>query len=139
MSEVALRLQTIYDSSLVKPTMRRKSSVSGVIDEDLVDKAHAFASRVGGTDANTRMEELRTEVKALLGKDAVGVVTGVYNPARLYRFLMNCQMDVQDAKSAVVLNNNSRVEFEMDAKRMSISESHSIEGFLQSSRRDICV
>lgn len=123
MSEVVLRLQTIYESVETKPIERKKSSASAMVgDEQLTDKAYAFALRVGGTEASAKVEELRDKVEALLGKYAVATVTGVYNSARLYRFLLGNGMDVQDAKSAVVLNNNGRAMLEMDAKRMAICE-----------------
>ena len=123
---MALRLQTIYETVETKPIERKKPSASVMVgEEELTDKAQAFPLRVGGTEASAKVEELRDEVEALLGKHAVAAVTGVYNPARLYRFLLRNRMDVQDAKSAVVLNNNGRAVLEMDAKRMAICELYS--------------
>ena len=120
MGEVARKLQTIYEQVQTKPTKRRRSSTSGMVGEALVAAAQAFASRVGNEEDRTKLGELSKEVESTLGKEAIGALTGVYNPARLYRFLLGNRMDVQDAKLAVVLNSNSRAELEMDAKRDAI-------------------
>ena len=122
MSEVAMKLQAIYKQVQTKPTKRRRSSTSGMVGEALVAAAQAFASRVGNEEDRTKLGELSKEVESTLGKEAIGALTGVYNSARLYRFLLGNRMDVQDAKLAVVLNSNSRAELEMDAKRDAICE-----------------
>ena len=70
-----------------------------------------------------KLERLCKEVEELLGAKATSTSSGVYNPARLYHLLCINQMDVQDAKSMVVLNSNARVEFGMDAKRSHIVRS----------------
>ena len=93
-----------------------------MVRQALVAAAQAFASRVGNEEDRTKLGDLSKEVELLLGKDAIGALTGVYNPARLYRFLLGNRMDVQDAKQAVVLNDNSRAQFEMDAKRDAIGK-----------------
>ena len=53
----------------------------------------------------------------VLGAQATEPLSGVYNPARLFRFLCIAEMDVRDARNQIVLNFNARVEFELDAKR----------------------
>ena len=93
-----------------------------MVGEALVAAAQAFASRVGNEEDRTKLGELSKEVESTLGEEAIGALTGVYNPARLYCFLLGNRMDVQDAKLAVVLNSNSRAELEMDAKRDAICE-----------------
>ena len=93
-----------------------------MVGEAIVAAAQAFPSRVGNEEARTKLEELSKEVESILGEEAIGALTGVYNPARLYRFLLGNWMDVQDAKLAVVMNSNNRAELEMDAKRDAIRE-----------------
>ena len=122
MGEVARKLQTIYEQVQTKPMQRRRSSTSGMVEEALVAAAQAFASRVGNEEDRTKLGELSKEVESILGEEAIGALTGVYNPARLYRFLLGNWMDVQDAKLAVVMNSNNRAELEMDAKRDAIRE-----------------
>ena len=81
-----------------------------------------FASRIEDPTAREKLEELRKEVEAALGPHAVNNSYGVYNAARLYRFLLISKMDVQDAKVMTVLNSNARLEFKADEKRRRIIE-----------------
>ena len=89
-----------------------------------------FASRIENEENRTNLEDLRKEAEAVLGPEAVDPELGVYNAARLYRFLKINQMDVQDAISMVVVNSNARAEFKMDAKRERlVREDHSFDSF----------
>ncbi len=81
-----------------------------------------FISRIEDPTARGKVEELRKEVEAVLGPHAVNSSHGVYNVARLYRFLRISKMDVQDAKVMTVLNSNARLEFKVDEKRRRIIE-----------------
>ena len=81
-----------------------------------------FASRIEDPTARGKLEELRKEVEAVLGSHAVNNSYGVYNAARLYRFLRISNMDVKDAKVMTVLNSNARLEFKADEKRRRIIE-----------------
>ena len=81
-----------------------------------------FALRIEDPTAMAKLEELRKEVEAALGPQAVNNTYGVYNVARLYRFLLISKMDVQEAKVMTVLNSNARLEFKADEKRRRIIE-----------------
>ena len=81
-----------------------------------------FASRIEDPTERGKLEELRKEVEAVLGPRAVNNSSGVYNAARLYRFLRISKMDVNDAKVMTVLNSNARIEFSADEKRRRIIE-----------------
>ena len=81
-----------------------------------------FPSRIKDVEVRTKLEKLMQDVEGLLGSEAVDVLSGVYNPARLYRYLCANDMDVRDARSMVVMNSNARVEFKMDARRKRIVE-----------------
>ena len=81
-----------------------------------------FASRIEDPTARGKLEELRKEVEAALGPQAINNSYGVYNVVRLYRFLRISNMDVKDAKVMTVLNSNARLEFKADEKRRRIIE-----------------
>ena len=79
-----------------------------------------FASRLEDPVARKKLEELRKEVGAVLGPKTVETSSGVFNAARLYRYLCINEMDVQDAKEMTTLIFNARIEFKMDEKRRNI-------------------
>ena len=89
---------------------------------NVITSMDTFASRIEDPTARGKLEELRKEVEAALGPHAVNNSYGVYNVARLYRFLRISKMDVQDAKVMTVLNSNARLEFKADEKRRRIIE-----------------
>ena len=77
----------------------------------------SLISRIEDVDLRTKLAELREQVKANLGPRATDPNSGVYNSARLLRFLLQSEMDAHDANVQVVLNYNAREEFAMDAMR----------------------
>ena len=79
-----------------------------------------FISRIEDVDLRTKLTELHKHVEADLGPQATDPHVGVYNPARLLRFLYLNDMNVADARTNIVLNSNARLEFAMDAKRAHI-------------------
>ena len=81
-----------------------------------------FGARIEDAESRSKLQELRDEVKEALGAEAVDAAEGVYNAARLYRYLRINKMDVQDAKAMTIVNLNAREEFQMDAKRRLIVE-----------------
>ena len=113
------RLEAISQESRAVPR-RDSSSSPDVLGANILTAAQAFAERVGDPGTRAKLQELRQEVGALLGEQAVAEVTGVYNSLRLYRFLLGNEMDVYDAKSKIGLNSIARAELEMDAKRVRI-------------------
>ena len=76
-----------------------------------------FASRLEDPEQKSKLDELHHGVEKSLGATAVAPATGVFNAAKLYRFLCTNEYDVADAMSMVILNANSRLEYKMDAKR----------------------
>ena len=83
----------------------------------------SFASRVDDSQENrAKLKEVCKEVRLALGPHATDPAFGVYNAARLYRFLLASKMDVHDTTTLVILNWNARAEFKMDAKRKVIIE-----------------
>ena len=76
-----------------------------------------FCSRLKDPETQSKLKELSHETAKLLGAQAVDPGVGVYNMVRLHRFLKSNKMDVEDSKTAVVLNSNARGEFKLDAKR----------------------
>ena len=79
-----------------------------------------FTSRIENVDLRTKLNELQKHVEADLGPQATDPHSGVYNPARLLRFLLLNDMNVADSRTSIVLNSNARHEFKMGAKRMLI-------------------
>lgn len=77
----------------------------------------SFVSRLEDAGARAKLKELTQCVEAALGSPAVDALVGVYNPPRLYTFLLANKMDVSDAVSAVISSSNARIEYKMDAKR----------------------
>ena len=73
-----------------------------------------FASRLEDAESRQKLDELTMEVSKRLGPK---MSAGVYNPARLFRFLCWNEMDVADTTSAVVVNKNARDEYKMDSMR----------------------
>ena len=122
MGEVLRRLEMICtEMEAMKPGEDAGvASSPNLLVGTLLTAAKQFASRVGDTKSRAKLQELRQKVGALLGDEAIAEVKGVYNSPRLYRFLLNNQMDVVDAASKVVLNSKARADLGMDAKRKRI-------------------
>ena len=76
-----------------------------------------FISRIEDQEPRAKLEELCKHATADLGAEATEPLSGVYNPARLFYFLCSAEMDVEDARTQIVLNFNARMEFNIDAKR----------------------
>ena len=68
----------------------------------------SFASRIQELKKRQKLQDLRRRVGTVLGTTAVDPISGIYNDARLYRFLCINEMQVQDAKSMVVENASAR-------------------------------
>ena len=103
--------RVLHDKSkaLASPWCSRGSRVATALE--------TLVSRIEDANLRTNLEVLCKHVEADLGPQATDAVSGVYNPARLLRFLHQSEMDVDDARAQVVLNFNAREEFAMDAKR----------------------
>ena len=90
----------------------------------------SFASRVRDVEHRQPLQELCKQVETLLGPKATNASTGVYNAVRLYRFLLINELDVQDARTMVVMNAKARQEYKMDEKRARIvNENLGLEDF----------
>ena len=87
-----------------------------------------LVSRIEDVELRTKLVELCKAVEADLGLQATDPASGVYNAARLLRFLYGSEKDVGDARTQTVLNFNARKEFEMDAKReLIVNNDHSFD------------
>ena len=103
------RVQSDKSKALASPWCARGSRIATALE--------TLVSRIEDANLRTNLEVLCKHVEADLGPQATDAVSGVYNPARLLRFLHQSEMDVDDARAQVVLNFNAREEFAMDAKR----------------------
>ena len=91
------------------------------------------ASKVGTALAKyaetyaAELSELHHEVEAILGHERVHTISGIYNAARLHRFLLVNHGDVRDACRMVVLNSKARESLQVAGllKRL-ISEEESM-------------
>ena len=82
----------------------------------------SFASRLESEEERTKLRKLRSEVETMLGADAVSATKGVWNSARLLRFLKISGLDVNDAKAQIAASADTRTEHDMDGKRRHIVE-----------------
>ena len=90
---------------------------SWVAGSSVETSLETLVSRLEDPELRAKLEELNKHIGTDLGARAINPRSGVFNAARLLRFLYHSEMDVGDARSQVVLNFNARVEFNMDAKR----------------------
>ena len=103
------RVEADKFKALASPWCSRGSRVANALE--------TLVSRIEDANLRTKLEVLCKHVEADLGPQATDTLSGVYNPARLLRFLYQSEMDVDDARAQVVLNFNAREEFAMGAKR----------------------
>ncbi len=103
------RVLTDKFKALASPWCSRGSRVANALE--------TLVSRIEDANLRTNLEVLCKHVEADLGPQATDPLSGVYNPARLLRFLYQSEMDVDDARAQVVLTFNARKEFAVDAKR----------------------
>ncbi len=138
MCDVVRRLEMICEAVHEKKEKRTSVKASPIVNSDkkingtainpwtsgtaVATALETFCSRIKDSESQSKLKELSRETATLLGAQAVDPVAGVYNMVRLYRFLESNKMDVEDAKTAVVLNSNAREEFKLDAKRKLIVE-----------------
>ena len=76
-----------------------------------------FASRLESEDERIKLSALKTEVEDMLGSSAVSATEGVWNAARLLRFLKISGLSVHDAQAQIAISADTRAECDMDAKR----------------------
>ena len=133
MTDVVKRLQVIIDYEKEKPARRRNRAaiaLTPVVEKQskgtrnpwikgsaVATALETFTSRLEDSETRAKLEKLSSQVAASLGDQAVDIFVGVYNPARLYRYLCNAEMDVADAHAKAVIVANSRTELKMDEKR----------------------
>ena len=136
MEDVVRRLECIVEDTESAPAMKGvkmgASSIHGPrvlsakasgltrpwqTSSKVTNAMETFVSRIEDAELRKKLIELGTQVGADLGPEATSPRTGVYNGARLLRFLYRCEMDVSDARTEIVLNSNARLEFKMDTKR----------------------
>ena len=116
--EAAFTQQTTRSANLPKVMSEAKSSVNPWTSGSPVGTAlETFASRIDSQDERTKLEDLQKAIAGRLGHVAVDILSGVYNPARIYRFLKMKQGDVIDAIPAIIENSNARASYKMDEKR----------------------
>ena len=123
MEDVSRRLEKIIEEveaaeSRPKGTGSMEAQVrgresTGVINpwsvESAVGRAFVtFASVIDDPVAQSKLEDLSMRVESTLGTSAVDPTFGIFNAARLYRFLRKSQMEVHDALAKVVINFNAR-------------------------------
>ena len=142
MVDVVKRLENIIkDANTINEEHRKKAGPVVMADKPMVDSnpwrtsarvgkaMKTFTSRIENVDLKTKLNELHKHVETDLGPQATDPLSGVYNPARLLRFLHLNDMNVADARTSIVLNSNARHEFKMDAKRaLIVSEDLNFEG-----------
>ena len=133
MEDVVARLEEIREKAEVEQGPRKAVMPRNMSDKKekianpwaegskLATALESFVSRIEDPARREKLEELTKEVRAVLGGQSVTAVAGVYNPVRLYRFLLGCQLDVPDSKSQVVQNSNFRVEMKHNEKRVCIT------------------
>ena len=131
MQDVVHRLEMIIEQAETEPALSDKKAGPLVAttnrtnalpspwrgNPNISTAMETFVSRIEDQESRARLEELRKHVTSALGAQATEPLSGVYNPARLFDFLCNAEMNVRDAKNQIVLNFNARVEFKLDAKR----------------------
>ena len=76
-----------------------------------------FGSRLASDEERTNLGKLKAEVEGMLGPTAVSATEGVWNAARLLRFLKISGLSVHDAKAQIAISVDTRAEHGMDAKR----------------------
>ena len=106
---------------------------------EVMKAMETFTSRIENVDLRTKLNELHKHVEADLGPQATDPHSGVYNPARLLRFLHLNDTNVADARTSIVLNSNARHEFKMDVKRaLIVGEDLNFEGLPRSGELQKC-
>ncbi len=108
-SASAPRVRSDKFKARASPWCARGSRVANALE--------TLVSRIEDVNLRTNVEVLRKHVETDLGPQTTDPLYGVYNPARLLRFLHQSGVDVDDARTQVVLNFNAREEFSMDEKR----------------------
>ena len=76
-----------------------------------------YASFLKDPDQRQLLEELHAKVETLFGTEAIDPAKGVWNLARLFRFLRSAEMDVNDAVNLLIASDSLRVKHSMNAKR----------------------
>ena len=86
-----------------------------------------YASFLKDPDQRQLLEELHAKVETLFGTEAIDPAKGVWNLARLFRFLRSAEMDVNDAVNLLIASDSLRVKHSMNAKReLIVSEDFSL-------------
>ena len=83
----------------------------------VVESLRTYASVLEDPDQRQLLEELHFKVETLFGTEALDPVKGIWNLARLFRFLASADMDVNDAVRLLIVSDSLRVKHRMDAKR----------------------
>ena len=134
MFDVVSRLQDIATRRAVQPRKRRSGNLANVSrqhvhtvastpwsEDSTVGMAlESFASRLADAKEGSLVGDLTERVRETLGESAAGATDGVYNAARIHRFLRINHLDVADSLSMIVVNHNARVEHNVEAKRAQI-------------------
>ena len=109
--------QFIMSKPMSKHKVKEESENSWSAGSALGTALETFSSRIEPTEDRQKMDQLQKEIKEVLGRKAVDPSSGVFNAARLYRFLRTNKMDVFDTIAAIVDNFNARHDYKMDEKR----------------------
>ena len=83
----------------------------------VVESLRTYASVLEDPDQRQLLEELHFKVETLFGTEALDPVKGIWNLARLFRFLASADMDVNDAVRLLIVSDSMRVKHRMNAKR----------------------
>ena len=128
MENVVRKLEKIIEDSEAKPERAAygplvmagtstDASSPWISSSKVANAMQTLTSRIDDVELRTKLVELCKAVEADLGPQATDPASGVYNAARLLRFLYQTEMDVGEARTQTVLNFNARKECNMDAKR----------------------
>ena len=76
-----------------------------------------FSSNLASGKERQALTQLKNEVGSMLGRNAVTGTKGVWNAARLFRFLKIAELNVHDALVKVSLSARARTDHDMKSKR----------------------
>ena len=110
------------DISLAKKEVRGGSVAANPWKEDSATTAalRDFVSKLTNAEERKKLEEFQVKAEALLGAAALDPLTGIFNAARLLRFLKSAEMDLNDAMGLLAMSTRERTKHGVDAKRKRI-------------------